>query len=337
MKAIRALLRRIDAFQQAHTVPAVTFGVLKKFGDDNAGNLITLLTYAGFVTVFPLLLLLITVLGLVFSSDPSTRHAILNSTLRQFPVVGSELGHNISALKKASTIGLVISLLGLFYGSFGLAGTGMYAMDQIWNIPGTDRPGFVPRMGKSVLFMTVLAAGVIISTFLSGVGTFGSHQPIGIEVGAVLLSAVVGCTQYLVGFRVLTPKSIPTKALLAGAAVGGIGWTILQAFGTYLVGHTLKGDSATYGTFAVVLGLLAWLYLVARVTIYAAELNVVLARHLWPRALVQPPLTPADRRSLAAQAEQNRRRPEQHVEVSFADPGVEGSGGTSTAEIEKPA
>ncbi|MHB1988501.1 MAG: YihY/virulence factor BrkB family protein [Acidimicrobiales bacterium] len=340
MKAVRAALQWINAAQQRHLLSAVVFGVLKKFGDDNGGNLITTLTYTGFVTVFPLLLLLVTVLGLVLSSDVSARHAILNSTLRQFPVVGSELGHNISALRKSSTIGLVVGLVGLLYGSLGLAGAGMYAMDQVWNIPGTDRPGFLPRTARSVVFLAVLGLGIAISTFLSGIGTFGSRQPLGIEIGAVFISALVNCTQYLLAFRVLTPKKVGTKALVPGAVFGGVGWTILQGAGTYLVGHTLKGDSATYGTFAAVLGLLAWIYLGARLTIYAAELNVVLERRLWPRSIVQPPLTPADRRSLAAQAEQNRRRPEQHVEVSFdeqatgADSGAQapdavGAGGAS--------
>ncbi|MHB8246902.1 MAG: YihY/virulence factor BrkB family protein [Acidimicrobiales bacterium] len=319
MRLVKALLKRIDRFQQAHAFTAVVYAVLKKVGDDNAGNLIVQLTYAGFVTVFPLLLLLVTILGLVFSSDPSARHAILNSALKQFPVVGSELGHNIRALKKSSSIGLVIGLAGLAYGSFGLAGAGMYSMDQIWNVPGTERPGFVPRLGRSATFLLVLGVGVAVSTFLAGIGTFGSHQPVYVELGAIVVSALVNCGQYLLAFRVLTPKQVATRCLLWGAVAAGLGWTALQAGGSYLVGHTLKGDSATYGTFAIVLGLLAWIYLGARITVYAAELNVVLMRHLWPRSLVQPPLTPADQRALAAQAEQNRRRPEQHVHVSFDD------------------
>ncbi|MGH9296651.1 MAG: YihY/virulence factor BrkB family protein [Acidimicrobiales bacterium] len=313
----KKILRRIDAIQQRRSVPAVAFAVVKKMGDDNGGNLITMLTYTGFVTVFPLLLLLVTVLGLVFASDPSVRHAILNSTLKQFPVVGNDLGHNVHALRKSSIIGLVISLFGLAYGALGLASSGQYAMQQVWNIPGTERPNFLKRTGRSAAFLGLLAVGIISTTFLTGVGTFGSKQPIGIEIGAIALSVVLNCLQYVAGFRVLTPRSIQAKALLPGAIGAGIGWTVLQSFGNYLVGHTLKGDSATYGTFAIVLGLLAWIYLAARLTIYAAEVNVVLHRRLWPRSLVQPPLTAADRRSLAAQAEQNKRRPEEQVDVSF--------------------
>lgn len=319
MKRLRQLLRRLDQAQQRHRVSAVAFAVQKKFGDDNAGNLIVQVTYSGFVTVFPLLLLLVTILGLVLSSDPSTRHSILHSTLSRFPIVGKELGNNIHALKKSSVIGLVVALLSLTYGCFGLAGAGMYTMEQVWNVPGTDRPGFLPRLGRSASFLAILGIGVAVSTFLAGIGTFGSHQPVGVEVAAVAGSLVLNCVQYLAAMRVLAPKVVPTRSLCWGSLVGGVGWTVLQSTGSYLVGHTLKGDSATYGTFAVVLGLLAWLYMGARLFVYASELNVVLARHLWPRALVQPPLTEADKASLAAQAEQNRRRPEQRVEVSFEE------------------
>jgi hypothetical protein len=87
-----------------------------------------------------------------------------------------------------------------------------------------------------------------------------------------------------------------------------------------LVWHTLRRASELYGTFAFVLGLLAWIKLGATLSVAAAEFNTVLARHLWPRNLVQPPLSAADQASLAAQATENQRRPEQRVEVSFTEP-----------------
>jgi uncharacterized BrkB/YihY/UPF0761 family membrane protein len=95
---------------------------------------------------------------------------------------------------------------------------------------------------------------------------------------------------------------------------------VLQAGGGYLVGHQLKNTSQVYGTFALVLGLLAWIYIGVQVSIYAAELNTVIANRLWPRSIVQPPLTDADRRSLAAQVTEEQRRPEQQVGVSFTEP-----------------
>ncbi len=133
-----------------------------------------------------------------------------------------------------------------------------------------------------------------------------------------MVTAAFGAGMYLGAFRALTPKGVPTRSLLPGAITGGILWTVLQVLGTWLVHHFLHSNSV-YGVFATVLGLLAWIYLAVEITVYSAEINVVLARRLWPRSIVQPPLTEADRASMALQALQNQRRPEQHIEVTFDD------------------
>jgi hypothetical protein len=111
---------------------------------------------------------------------------------------------------------------------------------------------------------------------------------------------------------------VPTRSMLPGAITGGILWTVLQVLGTWLAHRFVHGNSA-YGVFASLLGLLAWIFLAVKMTVYCAEINVVLARRLWPRSIVQPPLTEADRASLALQALQNQRRPEEHVEVTWDD------------------
>jgi hypothetical protein len=190
-------------------------------------------------------------------------------------------------------------------------------MEQIWNLPGPARPGFVPRLGRAMLFIALLGGGLIVTTALASLNTYllkGFWSVIGAEVSA----AAFNIGMYIGAFRALTPKGVPTRKLLPGAITGGILWTVLQVLGTWLVHHFLRGDSV-YGIFGIVLGLLAWIYLAVQVTVYVAEINVVLARRLWPRSIIQPPLTEADRASMALQALQNQRRPEQHIEVTFDD------------------
>jgi hypothetical protein len=133
-----------------------------------------------------------------------------------------------------------------------------------------------------------------------------------------ILAAALNAGMYIGAFRALTPKGVPTRSLLPGAITAGILYTVLQVLGTWLVHHYLHTDSV-YGVFGTVLGLLAWIYIAVEITVYSAEINVVLARRLWPRAIVQPPLTEADRVSMALQALQNQRRPEQDIEVTFND------------------
>ncbi len=122
------------------------------------------------------------------------------------------------------------------------------------------------------------------------------------------------------GFRILTPKTVTTDLLIPGAIVAGVGWTILQYAGTALVGHTLRHASQVYGFFGSVLGLISFLYLAAELTVYAAELNVVRARRLYPRSMAPPPLTGADEIVLSAVAQETERHPEQHVDVDFSPP-----------------
>lgn len=318
MNPIERVARRVDSFQQSHSRLAFLFAVTKKFGDDNAGTLVSNLAYSAFGAIFPLLLLLVTVMGIVLGHSPSANNAVLHSTLSQFPVIGTELGKNVKSLHRDSGVALVISLVMLLWGSTGVAQAGLFTMEQIWNLPGPERPSYFPRLARSFGFLALMALGLIVSTVAAGFGTFGRHNTLLGLVGE-LVAVLVNVGQYFLAFRILTPKAVETRKLLPGAIVGGVGWTILQAGGGYLIGHDLRNDSAVYGVFGLVLGLLAWVYLGVEISVYAAEVNTVLARRLWPRGMVQPPLTKADQESLTLQATQNQRRPEQNVKVSFSE------------------
>jgi YihY family inner membrane protein len=328
MNPVERAIRRLDTAQQRHLPTAFVFGVVKKFGDDNGGALVANLAYAAFVSVFPLLLILVTVLVNVAAGNPSLRHALIDGATRQFPLVGHQLA-GIHALRRSSITGLVTGLLLLLWGVTRLAQAGLFTMEQVWNLPGPARPGYFPRLARSIVFLAVLAVGLVTSTVLASLATYG-HNSAPITVLAELLAAAANIALYLASFRVLTPKGVPTRDLVAGSVAGGIAWTVLQALGAYLVHHFLRSNSV-YGVFATVLGLVGWIYLGVQVTVYAAEINVVLARRLWPRAIVQPPLTEADRASMALQALANQRREEQCVQVTFSDRGEQAQPVTSPA------
>ena len=317
MNPIERVIRKVDATQRRFTPTAFVFGVVKKYGDDNGGVLVSNLAYSSFVSMFPLLLVLVTILGLASAVDASFRQEVLNAVANQAPVLGKQLTGNVHELKRSSTIGLIVGLIGLVWGTTGLAQAGLFTMEQVWNLPGPARPGYVPRLGRAAEFIGLLGAGVIVTTLLASLSTYGQKAAI-LAVLAEVVAALVNIGMYIGAFRVLTPKTVPTQRLVPGAITGGILWTLLLILGTYLVHHFLHSNSV-YGVFATVLGLLAWIYLAVEITVYSAEINVVLARHLWPRAIVQPPLTEADRASMALQALQNQRRPEQSVKVVFDD------------------
>jgi YihY family inner membrane protein len=325
MNPVERAVRRIDDVQQRYTPAAFVFGVVKKYQDDNGGVLVGNLAYSAFVSLFPLLLVLVTILGLIVSVNPSFRANVLNAVADQVPLIGQTLTGNVHKLQRSSTTGLIVGLVVLIWGGSGLAQAGLFTMEQVWNLPGPARPGFVQRLGRSVLFLCLLGGGVIVTTLLASLNTYG-HKALVMVIDnalvmvilAEVLAAAFNVGMYIGAFRALTPKGVPTRNLLPGAITAGTLWTVLQVLGTYLVHHFLHSASV-YGVFATVLGLMAWIYLAVEITVYGAEINVVLARRLWPRSIVQPPLTEADRASMALQALQNQRRPEQHVEVTFDD------------------
>lgn len=316
MSFVKGFVQQLNRLQQKSRVLSVVFGVVKKYGDDNASTLVANLAHTAFGTLFPLLLLLITILGVVLSDHPHLEHQILDSSLNRFPIIGTDLADNIKAMRRNSVFGFVIGVGGLVWGSLALGQNGIFTMAQVWNLPGPERPNYVKRLSRSFGFLLVLAVGLLVGTFL-GASVPAAKGSLALAVAGGAASAVVNFGLYLFSFRILTSHEVSWRELVPGAILGGIGWTILQEFGGFIVGHFLKNDNSLYGTFGIVIGLFAWLYLICELTVYAAELNVVLARRLFPRSLVQPPLTEADRESLAAQALQNQRRPEQRVEVSF--------------------
>jgi inner membrane protein YhjD len=216
----------LDRIQQRHRPTAFVFGVIKKFGDDEGSVLAALITYYGFVGLFPLLLVFVTVLGLL-SADSSFAHSLENSALAQFPVIGNQLTANVHALHAGSVVGLVIGLLLALYGSLGMSHAAQRAMAEVWNLPGVVRPGFFPRLGRSLTFLLVLAGNVLVTTGLTSLSTFGAHvglfQNAGFKVGVEALVVVANVAIYWLAFRVLTPAPVGSRELFPGAVLGGIG------------------------------------------------------------------------------------------------------------------
>ena len=191
-------------------------------------------------------------------------------------------------------------------------------MAEVWNVPGVDRPGFFPRLARGASIIGVLGLGSIVTTIFSGFGFFNSTMPV-FRGLTLLVTAVLNVAISLAGFRLLTPRVIPSRDLVPGAVLTGVAWSVLQLIGGYLVSQRLEQTSEVYGLFAIVLGLLFWLYLGAQIGLYAAELNVVLARHLYPRSIVQPPLTEPDREALRQLAKGRNVDRKKRVRVDFVD------------------
>ena len=321
MKRIERLLRAIDRFQQRHTVLGFPFGVLKKYGDDQGGKKAALLAHYGFLSLFPLLLVFLTLLGYALANDPELQQAVIDTLARQFPVLGSQIEKSISTIN-GSGVALAVGVLGTLWGGLGITQSFQDAMNDIWNVPRRQRPNFWWRLARGLAALLLVAGELVAATVLAQLGIAGPGLLGRVDLlgGSFLLNLLL----LLLMFQVLTGTRLRWRWLLPGAAVGALGWSVLQTVGVQVVNHQLERANLLYGVFAVVLVLLGWLYLSTQLVLYAAEVNVVLARRLWPRSLLQPPLTEPDREVLTAIARTEERRPEQRVQVTFLPEATDG-------------
>jgi uncharacterized BrkB/YihY/UPF0761 family membrane protein len=313
---LRTVMGTLDGWQRRARWSGVPYAVMKKFGDDNANLLVVSLAWYGFTAIFPLLLVVVTMFG--FIGQQSIGSGIVD-TLHQFPIVGSSFNPASPGALHGSTLGLVIGLAGLLYGAQGVTQTAQQAMASVWNIPQVQQTGFLPRLGRSLAGLVTIGAAFLVNAFVTAYATSsGTAYVIRVPVLAGLLLINVGL--YFASFVVLTAKAVGPRGLIPGAVAGGIGFTALITVGTGLVTHQLKHTSTTYGAFGSVIGIVTFLLLLAKLSMYAAELNPVLARSLYPRAL---PLggepTAADRRVLADLVHAEKRRDDQAIGVGFGD------------------
>jgi membrane protein len=301
--------------------------VAYKFADDQGSYLTALITFYGFLSLFPLLLLLVTILGFVLHDDPHLQAKLLDSALAQFPIVGAQLRDNVHA-RTGSGVAVVVGVLVTLYGSLGAAQATQNALNRAWAVPRNERPNPIKSRMRSLLLVVVLGVGVLVTTALSGLttgaGAVGATVAGELRAVGIVLAILTNIALFMLAFRVLTAGQIPARDLRLGALVAGIAWGIVQLVGTYFLSHVLKGTQETYGVFGLVLGLIAWIYLFALVTVVATEINVVARRRLWPRALLTPftdnvELTPADERSYTSYAEAERHKGFQRIDVGFRE------------------
>jgi YihY family inner membrane protein len=317
------LVSRLDGYQRRHRWVAVPIAAVYKFVDDQGGYLAALITYYGFLSLFPLLLIFSTVLGFVLPANPVLQQQLLESALGQFPIIGDQLRSSAQPLRGSGS-GLAIGILVALYGGLGVAVAIQNAFNQVWGVPVHRRPDPLRARIRSLLLLGLLGLGVLLTTALSALVAVGERFGVGARVGAVVLAVGINTALFLLAFHALTARRVGFREVLPGAVLAAVAWQILQSVGAAYVGYELRGTGQVYGLFGIVLGLLAWIYVEAVVVVFAAELNAVIAKRLWPRALLAPfvedvDLTRADRRSYESYASTQQYRKAETIDVEFHD------------------
>jgi YihY family inner membrane protein len=330
---------RVDALQQRWSWVGLPIAVVYKFLDDQGGYLAALIAYYGFLSLFPLLLFAVTILGFVLHHDPRLQAKIVDSALSNFPIVGQQIRGDLHGYH-GSVPALVFGLLGSLYGGLGVAQAGQNAMNQVWAVPRHNRPNPLRSRLRSLRLLLLIGGGVLVTTGLSALSSGAqelAHGLAGVGLGIKILSlagsVLVNLALFVLAFRVLTVEPLSVRDVFVGAAVAAVLWQILQTLGTYYLLHKVSGSTEVYGTFGLVLGILAWIYFESLIVVFCAELNVVIRRGLWPRALLTPftddvVLTPADETVYDDLATTQSQKGFERIDVSFDDPPVDAGGST---------
>jgi uncharacterized BrkB/YihY/UPF0761 family membrane protein len=249
--------------------------------------------------------------------------------LGSFPIIGNQLqGQSLHG----HTFALVVGIVGSLLAGLGVTQAAQNALNQVWAVPMKERPDFLRSRLRGLALLVLLGGMFLLATIASGLVAGGLGGPAA-KVGGIVVSLFLNFALFFASFRLLTQVDVSPRELLPGVLFAGVMWVLLQTAGGIYVNHVVRKASNTYGTFAFVIGVLAWLHLGAQLTLYAAEINVVLKRKLYPRSLLGPPVAPADERTLTALAKVEERSEQQHVEVDFEEPG----GSPTRAPVQAPA
>ncbi|MCK0440234.1 YihY/virulence factor BrkB family protein [Gordonia alkaliphila] len=317
-----SVVERLDRFHRRYPKTGFPLAVAYKFFDDQGGYLAALITYYGFVSLFPLLLLFTTILGFLLENNPGLRDQIVSSTMSEIPVIGGQL--NDPAALSGGTTAVLIGLIGALYGGLGVAVASQNAMNAVWDVPRNSRPNPIKvRLRGLVLLFTVglsmvalVAISIVAASFdVTGLGDLFTR------VGTFTLALVVFVFAFIFG----TARKVGVLDVLPGAVIAAAGWQLLEHFGGYYIEHVIARTEKINGVFAMVLGLIAFIYLAAALVVICLEVNAVRVDKLYPRALLTPftdnvDLTEGDEKAYRQLAQAQRQKGFETIEVTFDNP-----------------
>lgn len=308
---VRRWVTRLDDYQRQHKILSIPIAVIKKYHDDEGGYQAALITYYGFLSLFPLLLVATSVIETVARRNEELRQHLFNAITNYFPTVtfSENFANNIHATTKtgfALFVGLVIAI----YGARGIANVARHTIHIVWAVPRYQRVNGIVTTLRSLAIIVTAGAGLILAAALSGYATNSNYPfPIKLILGTCGFVALVAVFWGLFSFGSSAPKK--GRANVPGALIVAVALLILQGFGTYLIASQLTRLTSMYVQYGVVLVLFFWIYLQAQVFLYAIEYNTVREHRLYPRSLDDTNSTEADKRAHALYAARDNYTPEE--------------------------
>jgi len=319
--SLNGLVSRItawaDRLQREHGVLGFPYAVVKKYSDDAGGRQAALITYYGFLSIFPLLLLGVAVLSRVLASQPDLRRRLIDEIVPK--ALRSTVEQSLAAMP-TSTIPFVVGLIGLLLSGTGVVFSAYQTLNHVAAVRHRCRAGFVARYVRVYVVLALLMLGALTAGALTVVVTALPGQPGLQRAAAVAGSALIVFTVLLLGAKLLLARPAPVRALWPGAVLGAAAVTVVLDVGAPLLARLVTKAGPVYGSFATVAGMFALLYLVGQVLVYAAEIAAVRYARLWPRALDVNCPTAADVRVQTLLAREQERIAAARIQFHLAAP-----------------
>lgn len=312
---VASRLERFDRWQQHRSWTAVPLAVVKKFSEDQSTNLASMVAFWAFFSIFPLLLVLVTLLAYVIPSA-STKAQVLQNVSSFLPLLDPSTVQTLSGSWWTLLVGVFTAL----WSGLAVVKTLQTAFNSVWEIPFVQRPKFVEKLKRSALVLATVGVGLVVSTVISG---YVTGTATGINLGwfgrliGYVIAIALDVGLFVAAFRMLTDREITSRDVLPGALFAGCVFWVLQQLSSFIISRHLQSAQSTYGHFATVITMLWWFYLQGQVTLLGAQLNVVLKKRLWPRSLIGGPDTEADHRVYEAYAEERTYHETEDVDTSF--------------------
>ncbi|MFN2587180.1 MAG: YihY/virulence factor BrkB family protein [Actinomycetota bacterium] len=265
---------RVEKARASHGAVDVAVRTFKRFSEDDCGFYAAALTYYVFFSIFPLLIFAAAVLGLVSEVFPGVREDLLERGFGSFPLVGELITPStLDDLEGAAgRLALLSIVLALYSGSGAIVALA-HALNKIHRVE--DEGNLLGKRLAALKWLVVFAVTLLGSLVVAGWARFAPGalaDVLGYALGLGLNVAI-----FATAFKFLPHFRRSFREVMPGALIAGAIFELLKYFGTVYLDRGAAARSATFGAFATAAGLLVASYLLAQITLLAAEVNAVLA------------------------------------------------------------
>ena len=304
-------VRRLDRLQRRRPVLGFAYAVVRKYAEDSAGREAALITYYGFLSIFPMLLLGVAVVSRVLVHRPEVRHELVAAMVP--PALQSTVESAAAGLP-TSPVPFAAGLVGLLVSGTGVVSSAYQTVNHLAAVPYRLRAGMVSRWLRVLAVLVLILAGAVAVGGLTVVVAALPGLPGGWRAVAAAGSAVTVGVVLLLAARLLLARPAPVAALSWAAVPGAVAVTVMLNAGAAILPRLVRQAGAVYGSFATVAGMFTLMYLLSQALVCCGEVAAVRRARLWPRGLDPDRPTAADLRALDLRARELERGTAERIE-----------------------